>query len=211
MSWKKKELLSVAIDIETIPLSPTQAELDAASEALVNDGISLFDLTDEMVIAKAEDAKKFSFHGKKMVCAALGVVKEYGVEHIQAWSGHNLEHIVLGMADYLNDLEPYRLIGHNHVGFDLPEVAKSFFQCKVKLKNRPGKWDLIDTNKHPFFRVKLKDIAVGLGLPTLDVNGSNVQELVRNEDWAKLEEYNKHDVYLSGMVYIAMSTVFNFE
>lgn len=214
MAWKKKELLTIAVDIETIPLPVSEEEIENAKLVLISEALEGNQITfptEEECIKKAKDLKRFTFHGKKMICASLGLVTSTGVSNIEAWSGEDLSKIVWGVHDYLSEIEEYRLIGWNHIGFDLPELAKSFHQCKVQLANRPGKWDVVDMCKHPFFRVKLKEVAKGFGLPILEETGADVERLVEEGNWAKIEEYNKHDVYLTGEVYRGLSTIFKFD
>lgn len=168
--------------------------------------------TEKEALNKILDEKRFSIGGKRMISAALGVVDadKRAVVDIQSWASDDLSVITNGLVEYIDQFSEYRVIGWNHKGFDLPEVTKAFWKTNVRPRRRPAKWDIIDLCDHPFKRCKLKDTAKAFGIDVLGVNGSQVEELYAEGNWAKIQEYNEDDVRITGLLFLAASQVFTF-
>lgn len=210
--------VDLVVDIETLVIPVTKEEREAAMAAYVPPA----NYKSEEALAKHKeeflkelpqkilDDKRFSLGGKRMISAALGRVDNNGVQDIECWCSESLEEITTGFVDYLNSYREYRLIGWNHKKFDLPEIAKSLAKTGVRPKVKPTKWDLIDLCEHPFRGVKMKEVAKGLGLPIMEVDGSNVAELYKEGNFELIKEYNKHDVFLTGSIFHIMNSIFTF-
>lgn len=220
----------LVIDIETVIHPVRQSDLDKAmlayeppknykeADAILRHRTKY----EEELLDKLCSDRRFSLGGKKMISCALGRISHDsvpGVTEIQSFASDDLAVITNGIVGYLNQFREYRLIGWNHEGFDLPEIAKAFYLTRVRPKFRPAKWDIIDL-KHKFKGctaimpnkkfVGLKEAAQAFGLEIPDVDGSNVAELHANGDWEKIKSYNEHDVEITGQVYLGLTSVFTF-
>lgn len=213
--------VDLVIDIETVTNPVTQADIDRHMSEYVppklwKDPEKLAEhklRAESEAITKIHDDWKFSIGGKRMVCCAIGEARPDldTVENIESWASDDLSVICRGIKDYLDNFSGYRLVGWNHIRFDLPEIVKSFRLTKTPPPlNRAAKWDLVDLCNHPFKGVKLKDAARALGLKVLDINGSDVGQLYSTGDWETIRAYNEHDVLLTGQVYNATAGWFTF-
>lgn len=206
----------LAVDIETVIQPATASDVEAfmadyeppgnykTDEAIHRH----YEKTKATAIEKIEDERRFSFGKKTMVSAAIGLVGDR--TSIQSWQSEDSKVIAEGLVAYLNDYHEYRLIGWNHEEFDLPEISKAFYLAGVRPKYRPGKWDVIDLCRRPFYKKKMKEVAAGYGLEVLDVGAKDVGRLVAEGNWPELKRYNEHDVYLTGEIFRAASTIFSF-
>lgn len=220
MGGYSKPKTDVVIDIETATLPVTQEEITAAMAEYSPPS----NYKDPEVIArhkanymatiekKLKDEKRFSIGGKRMISCALGVAdtRKREVRDIMSWASDDLIEITRGMVKYLDQFSDYRLVGWNHTNFDLPEVIKSFIKTGVRPSSKPSKWDVIDLCRTPFYKTSMKDVAAAFELETMDMDGSDVQALYEAKDWDKIREYNEHDVYLTGMIYLAADTLLTF-
>ncbi len=208
----------IVLDIETVVIPPTQEEIDEAAASYEPPGNYKNEETiakhraefiDTLPLKLSED-RAFSFEGKRMVSCALGYIDGNNVSGIISIAGDDATIIARGIVSYLDQFGDYRLIGWNCGRFDIPEIVKSMFLANVSPKRKPSKWDMIDLNERPFRGLKMKNVAKGLGLELMDVDGSDVARLHANGEWDKIKEYNEYDVYLTGMIYIAASKLFSF-
>ncbi len=214
----KAKLSNLVIDIETLVIPPTPEEIEEARTSWQPKGNvkdpDKIEAQKQRFFANVEqgliEERRFSLGGKRMISCAIGEVKGFKVENIQSWASDDLSEITRGIASYFDAYDGFRLIGWNHIAFDLPEIAKSFIRTRVMPRNKPAKWDVIDLCKHPFNYTKLKDAAKAFNMKLLDVNGSDVQRLYDEGDWAKIKEYNEHDVRLTGQLFAAANTIFSF-
>lgn len=158
-------------------------------------------------IQAIQDKRRFSIGGKRMVSCAFGVADPHSgeVENIEAKSGDDLVSICQFIAGYLNQFPEKRLVGFNHLKFDLPEIIKSFKLTGVKPPGRPfGTWDVIDLSRGRLnWGCGLKELAVAFGLTIPETDGSAVAGMYERGEWNAIEEYNKHDVLITGKLYLA--------
>lgn len=220
MAYNNTPKVALVIDIETVGNPISQADLDSAMseyeppanyktpEAIERHKLKF----QESLIKKLSDEKAFSIGGKRMVSAALGRVDENEREviDIQSWASDDLSVITRGLVSYLDQFRDYRLVGWNHIGFDLPEVAKSFQLTNVRPKYKPSKWDLIDLCNHPFRKTKLKDAARAFGIEPIGVNGGDVAQMYAEGRFEDIQRYNEDDVRITGELYIATQSIFSF-
>lgn len=217
----------IIIDIETVVIPPTEAEKNALLEAyeppanyktveaiLKHKEEFVKDLDEKMLLDR-----RFSLGGKRMICCGLGRAAFDKVTDIEAFYGDDLAAITQGIVTYLNEYREYRLVGWNHTGFDLPELVKCFAKTKTWPKFKPAKWDIIDIKDK--FRgptaiepgkkaVGLKEAAKAFGLELMDVAGDDVGRLYEEKKWDEIAAYNKHDIYLTGMLYVYLSGLYSF-
>lgn len=189
--YNKPKQSDVVFDIETIV-----TELPIAR---------IVDVAESESPKKKEKNPAWTIDKKHMISLAAGVIEEGEVRHIQSWAGDDLSVITNGFVNYLDSIGPFRLIGWNCEGFDLPEVLKCFQLTGVSTKHKIGKWDTVDLNYKPFKGFKLKDTARAFGLEVPDVDGSDVAELYARKDWESIKAYNESDVRLTGQLFIAAS------
>jgi hypothetical protein len=212
--------VNIVIDIETLVNPVSQADIDQAmreyappanykSEAAIEKHKANFLAN---VVDKLVEDKRFSIGGKRMLSCALGIAdeEEGDVTDIQSWISDDLSVVTSGVVEYLNKFRDYRLVGWNHIGFDLPELAKSFYKTNTYPKYKPSKWDLIDLSAHPFRKTKLKDAAKAFGLEFPDVNGSNVATMHAEGRFDEIQQYNESDVRITGQLFIAANTIYSF-
>lgn len=215
MAYRQVVKTKLVIDIETIPLPVSQEEINSFIADWKPPGNykdpekieaarlkALETATDEILKDKC-----FSIDGKRMICCALGIADEdeNKVVRIESWAGEDLSEITHGVADYINAVGPYQLIGWNHENFDVPELMKAFRLTGARLHNKPSKWDYIDLCKVAFYRMPLKKTAKAFGLKTLDVSGDDVHRLYQEGRWDDIKKYNEHDIYLTGELFLAAS------
>lgn len=221
MSWGSNgPKTDVVIDIETIANPITQADIDRAMQEYsppsnYKSAAAIAKHKDKFktsIVEKLVKENQFSIGGKKMISCALGIVDhdESEVTDIQSWISDDLSVVTRGVAAYLDRFSDYRLVGWNHIGFDLPELAKSFAITGVRPRRKPSKWDLIDLCNHPFKRTSLKDTARAFGLELLDVKGDNVAQMWADGEYERIQQYNEHDVKITGQLYIAANSIFSF-
>lgn len=152
------------------------------------------------------DKRRFDIGGKRMISCALGVANRFTnqVENIECKSGEDLNAICNFIVDYLDEYPEKRLIGFNHLGFDMPEIMKSAALCNSRPLRVPlGKWDFVDLSAFPYKKNKLKDSCAAFGFPLHEADGSSVASFYEAGNWEKIEEYNKHDVLITGKLYLA--------
>lgn len=210
--------VDIVLDIETVvePVTASEVEKYMAEYQPPSNYKTADAILRHRTKAEAEavdtllDKKRFSIGGKRMISAALGIVESGGVKEIEAWSGEDLSVITMGLVNYLNRFREYRLIGFNINGFDLPEIAKSFWLTKVKPKYKPTKWDIVDLSKHPFQKTKLKDAVKAFGIEAIGNNGADVAQMYQDGRWEDIEAYNRDDVRITGELYLAASTIYTF-
>lgn len=168
--------------------------------------------TESEAIEKIRKERAFHILGKRMVSCALGIadINTGQVAQVESWQGDDLSIITHGIVAYLNQFKEYRLIGWNHVNFDLPEVIKSFAKTRVRPRFRPLKWDVIDLCNKPFYRTSLKDAVKAFGLGNPELDGSAVASLYEAGDWETIKSYNEQDVVWTGQLYCYASTLFTF-
>jgi hypothetical protein len=220
MAYNNTPKTNIVIDIETIVHPVSQKDIDKAMEEYAPpanyktpEAIERHRLKfRENIVEKLIDDKRFSIGGKKMICAALGVADEEtgDVTEIESWASDDLSVVTVGLVNYLDRFRDYRLVGWNHVGFDLPEICKSFSLTKVRPRYKPTKWDLLDLSAHPFKKTKLKDAAKAFGLEILDVDGAAVSRLHEEGRWEDIKTYNEHDVRLTGRLFLAAQSIYSF-
>jgi hypothetical protein len=220
MGYSKGIPVDVVIDIETVALMPTEAEIEEWKANWKPKG----NAKKEETIEKQREAafadpvkaiveeRQFSLGGKRMISCALGVASKAGrgVANITSWASDDLTTVCKGVVNYLNEFKEYNLVGWNLRSFDLPELAKSFHQTGLQPQNKPSKWGIIDLCAFPFDRKSLKDTAKAFGFPLSDVSAVDVAALHADKQWDKIKEYNEHDVRLTGQIYVAASTIFTF-
>jgi hypothetical protein len=210
----------VVIDIETLALPVSAKEIEEYMEAYAPPAnyktaeaiLRHREKTEKEAVQKLSDDKRFSLGGKRMISCALGLIDmdKQKVVQLESWAGDDLALITKGIVNYLDDVGDYRIIGWNHVGFDLPEVTKAFWKTKTRPMRRAAKWDVIDLCKHPFYRCKLKETAKAFGIEVLGVDGSMVSDLYEKGDWDTIKKYNEDDVRITGELFIAASSMFTF-
>jgi len=210
----------VVVDIETLALPISARDVEAYMEEYVPPAnyktaaaiLKHREKTEREAASKLQQEKQFSLGGKRMISCALGLVDydKQSVVQLESWASDDLSVITKGVVSYLDDVGDYRIIGWNHVGFDLPELAKSFWKTKTRPFRKASKWDVIDLCKHPFYRCRLKDTAKAFGIETLGIDGSAVSELYEKGDWETIKKYNEDDVRITGELFLAASTVFTF-
>ena len=208
----------VIVDIETLVEPVTAAEVEKFMEEYeppknYKDAAKILkhrEFAMANAVSKISDAKRFSIGGKRTISVALGRIDGQQVVDLQAFSGEDLKAITTSVVAYLDRFVEYRLIGWNHIRFDLPELARCFKLTGVAPKFKPGKWDLVDLCKHPFDKIKLKDAASAFGIETIGMSGADVAQFYDRGDWKSIEDYNKDDVRITGELYLAASTIFSF-
>lgn len=208
----------VVIDIETVTNPVSAEDIEAYMAAWQPPGsVKKIDTIEKYRLEAEENAaediakkRAFSIGGKRMISCALGVVQDGDVVNIQSWAGDDLDSICGGVVDYLAAFRELRIIGWNHIGFDLPEIAKSLLKTKKRLRFKPGKWDIVDLCKFPFYGLKLKDTARGFGLEVPDIAGDQVAQMYADGEWEKIKFYNESDVRITGLLYDAASRIFAF-
>ncbi len=221
MAWNNAPSIDVVIDIETVAIPPTEAEIEEARASWKPKGNvkdpEKIEAQRQAYFADLEqsliDERGLSLGGKRMICCALGTISTTSntVVDIESRASDDLSYITKWMCAYLDELNgAYNLIGWNHVSFDLPEIAKSFYRTKVKPQRKPTKWGVFDLCKHPFYRLSLKQTAKDFGLEVMDVRGSDVAKMYQDGEWARIKEYNEYDVKITGELYLAASTIFTF-
>ena len=212
--------VDVVIDIETVVIPPTPDEIEEFKANWKPSGNAKKEETVERQREEAfanieqtiSEKRRYSIGGKRMVCAAMGTISHISqsVTDIESWASDDLKEITTGIAKYVEKLQDFNLIGWNHKTFDMPELAKSFRLTGVRPKHKPSKWGVIDLCQYPFDRKSLKEVARAFGLEVLQVDGSDVSRLHADKEWDKLREYNEHDVYITGELFLAASTIFTF-
>lgn len=205
----------IVVDIETIvnPVTTLEVEkfmLEYSPPGNYKDPVKIEEhrkKAQENAVQSIIDDKRFTIHGKKMISCALGVANSYSgeVENVRSQACDDVGVICTFIRDYLNEYPEKRLIGWNHLGFDYPEIIKSFYLSKVgPPRTKIDKWDFIDLcDKPPYRKMKLKHTAAAFGIPVLDVDGSSVAGLYEAGNWTKIREYNEYDVVLTGKLFIA--------
>ena len=210
----------IVIDIETVVNPVTSEEFTKFMEEYeppanykTPEAISRHkDKTEKEAGQKILDDKRFSIGGKRMISCALGIADTIHreVRDIISWASDDTDIIAQGVVKYLNQFPAYRLIGWNHTGFDLPEVIKALTKAGIRPKSKAAKWDIIDLCNHPFRRMKMKDVAQALGLELMDISAEDIGRLHAEGDWKKIQAYNEHDIFLTGMIFLAADTLFTF-
>lgn len=158
--------------------------------------------------------RRFSIGGKKMIACALATCsKKDGVNvwTVESYCGDDLGKICSGVKSFLDDCGEYRLVGWNHVGFDLPELVKSFKLSGTDYPNRkPSKWDLIDLCNYPYRKMKMKDVAKAFGLELDEHSADDIARLYNEQNWDAIRKYNENDVILTGQIFNATCGFFTF-
>lgn len=218
MAYENKT--DIVIDIETVVHPVTQADVDAYMQeyeppANYKDPLKIIQHRENAAKNAIENIikdKRFSLEGKRMISCALGVANSLHneVQQITSFAGDELSTITRGVVDYLNQFGAYRLIGFNHLKFDLPELLKSFALTKTFPMRRPAKWDLIDLCRHPFEKIGLKTVAKAFGLPDIKITGEDVAQLYADQDWSTIKKYNEYDVAITGELYLIASRLYSF-
>lgn len=155
-----------------------------------------------------QEDKKFTLAGKRMISCALGIACERSgmVLNIESWASDDLSVITQGVVTYLNEVPEYRLVGFNHVNFDLPELIKSFALTKTFPANKVGKWDVIDLSR-TFAKTKLKDLAKCFGIETCGKDGKAVSGMYAEGQWDEIRKYNEDDVKITGEIFLSANRV----
>jgi hypothetical protein len=125
----------------------------------------------------------------------------------------NCEYDVLKTFFYsLSGKKITEIIGHNHVGFDLPFIAKrcivNGIESPIKLQYKPWDAGVYDTMTKWDAKnfVKQDTLAKILGIDGKgDVDGSMVWDIVRAGDIERLKQYNKNDVETVRAIYKRMN------
>ena len=227
MSWKREELVSVAMDIETVRL-PVSDEARARFEKEyvpegykvprnIKDAVKLEAHREAFVAgegdrkAKAfadfEEKDAFRLHRNRMISLSLGTIGDSDVSDIEAFYGDDPAKILAGALGYLEAVGAFRFVGWNCNKFDLPILAKHMGTYGLRLPRRQGKWDTVDLCQYPFAYTSLKDCARAFGLNVPPVDGSDVAGLYARQAWTDIAEYNKSDVRLTGRLYLLASNV----
>lgn len=220
MSYNKVGKIDVAFDIETVIHPVTQADIDEymasykppASVKKVETEIKYREQAARDAVEEIAESRRFSIDGKRAISIAAGVVdhQRQEVRDIECWYGDDAARIASGFVNYLDGLEaPIRLIGWNSGNFDTPELIKTLWLGgRLGQRRKISKWDLIDLSYKPFPRMKLKTTAKAFGFEILPGDdGAAVAQMYAESDWERLERYNKHDVYLTGMLAIAAANM----
>lgn len=220
MSYTQRDKTDLVIDIETLAMPVTQAALDTAMEEYeppanykTDEAIAKHKAKFKLgLVDKLSKENMFSIGGKRMISAALARVdhEEGEVVDVQSWISDDLAIVTGGVIEYLNQYRDYRLVGFNHIGFDLPELAKSFYLTGVRPKYKPTKWDLIDLMNHPFRKGGLKATAQAFGIEISDVNGAAVAEMYEQGRLEEIAKYNELDVIITGKLYLAAGSIYSF-
>ncbi len=98
------------------------------------------------------------------------------------------------------------IVGFNHTSFDIPFLVTRSFILGVPIHPFSVR-DLIDIRDklrayaYGEQRGKLKELATMIGLPILDVDGSDVEGLWRSGEHAKLEAYLIKDLEITRAMY----------
>lgn len=165
--------------------------------------------------AESEIRKARAFHigGAYVVSAALCCVLEEEVRDMESCTDFDNEAAIAKfIAEYLNDVGHYRLVGFNINEFDLPHVSRMMFLHGHRLLSRPSKWGIVDMLDKFKYRKghTCKEVARAFGIrPKVPhVDGSHVYEMVQANDVAGVKAYNESDVDLEARLFIALSTVF---
>lgn len=222
MAYTKKRTVDVAFDIETVTLPVTDKDIEEALRDYkppknIKDPIKLLHHKEnyaENIAVELAEERAFTIDGKRCISVGLGYI-DYNlgdVTHIECYASDDTSIIASGVAGYLNQFKDcqLRMVGWNSSNFDMPELLKVMFVGgRPKMFNKISKWDNVDLCYKPFPRMKLKRTAKAFGLPLMEgeMDGSSVAGLYENGDWETIIKYNKHDVWLTGMLAIAASAM----
>lgn len=99
-----------------------------------------------------------------------------------------------------------QVVGFNISSFDIPFLVTRSFVNNVRivpfaLKSVVDLREKINAYRHGRARGTLKDFAAAMGMPTLDVDGSNIIEFCQRDDKEALLEYLKHDLLITDAMY----------
>lgn len=222
---------NIVVDIETLATPVTAADIAEYMEAWEPASNVKLAETIERHRAEAQAGavdkilkdRRFSLGGKRMISAALGVVRGNQTVDIESFASDDLSFITKGVCEYLGKQSrggKYNLIGWNHKAFDLPELLKSFSKTDTFPRSKPDKWGVIDLctdRTSPFNRggrnngaLRLKDAAEIFGIETLGLDGGAVQGLYDNNDWETIKKYNEEDVRITGQLFAIASMFYTF-
>lgn len=208
----------IAFDIETIAVPATQSELEE-----IRKGLKLGNVKDPEKVAaaiKEKEAKalsdnKFRIGGAKPISIAMVEVSRNDplrLEQIEGLCSDTPEELARFFTEFINSYGTnYVLTGFNIRGFDLPIMSHLLFSTGYRLKHPVGKWDVVDLCENPLGReYKLKDAARRFGIEApIKIDGSAIQELWDSNDRDAILEYNKSDVFITGRLFQALSTIYS--
>ena len=164
--------------------------------------------TDEILAEKIEErlaTAALHWTTGQVVCATI---RTMGQEF--TWEGDDEKKILNMLAFELNNFwvpETSVLIGKHAEQFDRPFLIGRYMANDLGVPDMlrfPGNVTDVEHiwgkyNKHK--PGKLGDIAVALGLEGKLAKGSNVRDMVENEQWAELAAYNQQDVRLCEQIF----------
>ena len=101
------------------------------------------------------------------------------------------------------------IVGFNLINFDIPFLVTRSFIHVVKIVPFTVKYlvdlrEKVSAYRSGHSRGTLKDFARAMGLPVLDVDGSNMAELWTTKQIDKIKEYLKNDLQITDAMYARM-------
>jgi len=219
VAYNRPSQTSVVFDLETIPVNISQAHLKKAEDEYrppsnYKDPEKIAKHKQEFIEGLAE-RHKFRVGGARVVAAGLGLITGNQVTNIEGMASDDPNKIMKFLVDYLAEINNYRLVGYNIMGFDLPILSHALNAADLSLNCPQGKWDPIDLMFH-FKGYGMKDLAESYGIETLKdeegrtLDGGAVQNLYELGQLETIEKYVKHDILMEGRLFIALSRVFKF-
>lgn len=205
--------VNVVIDIETVPAELTEAQKKRYIEAYEPDARlkdpEKIEEHKRKYMRSALDKYKFRIDGCRPISAALGIIHNKDVSGIESKFSEDSSDIAPFIANYLNEVGDFELVGFNLKRFDLPIIAKATSLADVEWKVKLGKWTIKDLCEWPLNNTyKLKDACLAFGIDIPEVNGEQVEEMFNSGKHKEIEHYNREDVRITGELFIALSRIY---
>lgn len=226
----KKESKAIVFDIETIPVEASKTRIEKLLREYEPPELKIpSNYKDPAKIAayEAEFPQRLAQHkqewlaskmakdhfrldGCRPISVSLGICEDNEVKNILGCASDDSCEVAQFFTDYVNQAAngaPFKLVGFNINGFDLPIIFRWMVHANAFLKRRLGKWDAVDLCAYPLKgHGGLKEICSALGMELLDeegqdADGSFVSKWYEEQNWERILEYNKHDVLVEGSLY----------
>jgi uncharacterized protein YprB with RNaseH-like and TPR domain len=172
----------LVIDIETVPVVATTPEM-------------------------TEDERKKKINPIDSRVVAIGVMDSKGARVFASTDeAAILRSLWSAWKDFRMNNPGAPIVGFNVASFDVPFLVTRSFLVGVAVHPFTGR-DIVDI-RHKLAayaygeqRGKLKELAQLVGLPVLDVDGSDVERLWNSGEFAKVEEYLIRDLEITRALY----------